>query len=153
MNCPKCASDELKVNEKRDLDGDAAIRRRRECQKCGYRFTTYERIEIPSLLVLKKSGQKELFSREKLAGGVYKALEKRPFEANEIEEIVDELEREINLLGSAEIKSRKIGDMVVEKLKNTDEVAYLRFASVYKSFDNVDSFKKELEQLSGSATQ
>jgi transcriptional repressor NrdR len=140
-------SDNLKVNEKRDLPAESAVRRRRECQDCGNRFTTYERIEVPSLLVVKKSGEKELYSREKLAKGIYKALEKRPFEADKIEEIIDDLDYTINSWGESEVASTKIGDLVTEKLKNTDEVAYLRFVSVYKSFEDADSFQKELEVL------
>lgn len=147
MRCPKCTSENLKVNEKRDLPTESTIRRRRECQDCGNRFTTYERIEVPSLLVIKKSGEKELYAREKLAKGIYKALEKRPFEADKIEEIIDELDFTINSWGEPEVQSIKIGDLVTEKLKKIDEVAYLRFVSVYKSFEDADSFKKELEVL------
>jgi transcriptional repressor NrdR len=149
MKCPKCASNNLKVNEKRDLEGEVAIRRRRECNECGTRFTTYERIEIPSLLVVKKDGRKELYSREKLGIGIEKALEKRPFEEDKIEDIIDELDYKINSWGEPEVKSTKIGDLVSEKLKNLDEVAYLRFVSVYKSFEDIESFKKELEGLVG----
>jgi transcriptional repressor NrdR len=147
MKCPKCGSDELKVNEKRDLPAEASIRRRRECDSCGHRFTTYERIEIPSLLVIKKSGEKELFERDKLAVGIRKALEKRPFEPDKVEEIIDELERKINQSADGEIKSTEIGDLVVAKLKEVDQVAYLRFASVYKSFEDAESFEKELKEL------
>jgi transcriptional repressor NrdR len=147
MKCPKCGSQDLKVNEKRDLEAEASIRRRRECNECGNRFTTYERIEIPSLLVVKKSGEKELFDRDKMAVGIKKALEKRPFEEDKVEEIIDELEREVNQHTDGEIKSTEIGDMVVKKLKETDHVAYLRFASVYKSFEDVESFEKELKEL------
>jgi transcriptional repressor NrdR len=147
MKCLKCGSEDLKVNEKRNLPAEASIRRRRECNACGNRFTTYERIEIPSLLVVKKSGEKELFDRDKMAAGVKKALEKRPFGADQVEEIIDELEREVNLHTDGEIKSTEIGDMVSSKLKETDHVAYLRFVSVYKSFTNAGSFEKELEKL------
>lgn len=147
MHCPKCASQEIKVNEKRDLEADGSIRRRRECQKCGYRFTTYERIEIPSLSVIKKSGEKEQYNREKLASGIRKAFQKRPFTEEQIESIIDEIERNINTCACTEMPSSEIGNMVVSKLKATDEVAYLRFASVYKSFENAEHFKKEAEQL------
>lgn len=147
MKCPKCGSLDLKVNEKRDLEAEASIRRRRECLKCGNRFTTYERIEIPSLLVVKKSGAKELFDREKLAVGIRKALEKRPFEEDKVEEIIDELEREVHSHADGEIKSTEIGDMVMNKLEQIDHVAYLRFASVYKSFETAESFEKELSKL------
>lgn len=147
MHCPKCGSQEIKVNEKRDLDADSSIRRRRECQKCGYRFTTYERIEIPSLLVVKKDGKKELYAREKLASGIKKAFQKRPFTEEQIEGLIDEIERNINTCACTQMKSSEIGNMVIGKLKETDEVAYLRFASVYKSFESAESFKKEAEQL------
>lgn len=147
MRCPKCGSENLKVNEKRDLPVEASIRRRRECNACQYRFTTYERIEIPLLNILKKSGGKEPYSREKLASGIYKALEKRPFEREKIEAIVDEIERQVNMCACTEMPSAEIGNMVIEKLKGVDEVAYLRFASVYKSFDNAESFIKELESI------
>lgn len=147
MKCPKCSSEELKVNEKRDLEGEAAIRRRRECQKCGHRFTTYERIETPSLLVVKKSGDREPYSREKLSSGIYKAFEKRPFDTAQIEEFLDEIEHELNVSGKKEIVTSAIGDTILTKLKTMDDVAYLRFASVYKSFEDVGSFEKELEKI------
>lgn len=147
MKCPKCQKETLKVNEKRDLEGEATIRRRRECTTCGYRFTTYERIEIPSLLVVKKNGRKEPYAREKLAAGVYKAFEKRPFEQNKVEELIDTLEQEINVYGKKEIESSTIGDIILAKIKKIDDVAYLRFASVYKSFEDVEMFKKELEKI------
>lgn len=147
MKCPKCTSEELKVNEKRDLEGEAAIRRRRECQKCGHRFTTYERIEIPSLLVVKKNGERQVYSREKLASGIYKAFEKRPFDQSRIEELIDGIEQEINVFGKKEISSGAIGDIVLLKIKEMDDVAYLRFASVYKSFESAETFKKELEKI------
>lgn len=147
MKCPKCSSCEIKVNEKRDLEGEMIIRRRRECIKCGYRFTTYERIEVPSLLVVKKNNEKESYLREKLAAGIFKAFEKRPFAQNQVEELIDEIEQELNIYGKKEIGTSKIGDIVLEKLKKIDDVAYLRFASVYKSFDDAESFKKELEKI------
>lgn len=148
MICPKCASDNLKVIEKRDLPAEGAIRRRRKCNDCNFRFTTYERIEVPLLMVKKKSGEQEPYLREKMAAGFYKALEKRPFNEAEIEKLVDEVDRQIQNNGSDEIETSKIGDLVTEKLKETDEVAYLRFVSVYRSFDDVSAFKKELEKLS-----
>lgn len=146
MKCPKCGSEELKVNEKRDLPADAAIRRRRECTKCGNRFTTYERIEAASLNVVKKDGSLELYTKKKLASGIHKALEKRPIEPDKTEELIDEIDREIRE-SEGDIKSTKIGETVMEKLKETDHVAYLRFASVYKAFSDVDSFTKEAESL------
>lgn len=147
MKCPKCQKETLKVNEKRDLEGEAAIRRRRECTSCGYRFTTYERIEVPSLLVIKKSGERELYSREKLSSGIYKAFEKRPFNKSQVEELIDAIEQDINVFGKKEIESSNIGDIVLAKIKKMDDVAYLRFASVYKSFESAETFKKELEKI------
>jgi len=147
MNCQKCGSDQLKVNEKRDLPGENSVRRRRECQNCGFRFTTYERIEIPLLLVQKKTCHTEPYLREKLASGFFKALEKRPFSHSQIEHLVDEVERAIMSIHREEIKASEIGELVIGKLKEVDEVAYLRFVSVYKSFENASSFAKELEEL------
>lgn len=154
MKCPKCGSEELKVNEKRDLPADAAIRRRRECNACGNRFTTYERIEAPSINVIKKDGMMELYAREKLAAGFYKALKKRPINPDKLEELIDESDREIREKSDGEIKSTAIGEIVMKKLRETDPVAYLRYASVYKAFQDVESFTKEVEALrSGSNNQ
>lgn len=147
MNCPKCGSSELKVIEKRDLPADAAIRRRRECNSCNNRFTTYERVESPSISVVKKDGTMELYSRDKLASGFYKALKKRPITPDKIEELIDESDREIREKADNEIKSTVIGEIVMKKLKETDPVAYLRYASVYKAFQDVESFTKEVEAL------
>jgi len=147
MKCPKCGSTKIKVNEKRDLPVESSIRRRRECETCNHRFTTYERIEIPLLMVIKKDGIREPYLKEKMASGIYKALKKRPFDAVKVEEIVESIDREINQRPEGEIKSTEIGEMVVKKLKETDEVAYLRFVSVYRAFESADSFEKELEEL------
>jgi len=147
MFCPNCKKDDLRVLEKRDVEGDVAIRRRRECSACGFRFTTYERPEAPTLNVIKKDGRKETYSREKLARGVKKALEKRPISGPETEAIIEKIEKSIYSTGETEVESKKIGDLVLEKLKEADSVAYLRFASVYKSFENIETFKKEAEKL------
>lgn len=146
MFCPSCKSQNLRVLEKRDAEEDVSIRRRRECQDCNFRFTTYERVETPTLTIIKKDGRQELYSREKMSVGIYKALEKRPVTEPQIEEIIDDIEKELRCKGS-EISSRKVGDLIMEKLKEADEVAYLRFASVYKSFEDVESFIKEMETL------
>lgn len=148
MNCPECASSKIKVLEKRNVEGEQTIRRRRECESCGFRFTTYERVEPSSLTVIKKDGAKEPFSAEKLRAGIERALEKRPITGAQMNDFVGLIERDIKSRGMTEIKSNKIGDIVLEKLKNLDDVAYLRFASVYKSFETVESFKKELEEIS-----
>jgi len=147
MNCPKCQSQNLKVVEKRDSDSELAIRRRRECNDCSFRFTTYERLEVPTLIVIKKDGHREQFSREKLASGIYRALEKRPIEEADIDTLIDEIEKEAHSQGINEVASTEIGNEVMEKLLKVDEVAYLRFASVYKSFNDLDSFVKELKVI------
>jgi len=147
MNCPNCGSSSLRVLEKRDIEGELAIRRRRECLKCGFRFTTYERPESPMLAVIKKDGRKEIYSREKMAKGVEKALEKRPITEPQMEIILTDIEKEIYAAGEKEVTSGVIGDLILSKLKEIDQVAYMRFASVYKSFDDISRFKTEAEKL------
>jgi transcriptional repressor NrdR len=145
MLCPYCKSDETKVTDKRDCD--SITRRRRECLKCGKRFTTYERVEL-DLNVIKKDGRREKFSRDKLYDGVAKNLEKRPFTSDEIERIVGEIES--NIYRSAkdkDIRSSKIGELVMNKLKKVDKIAYIRFASVYRDFADVEDFKAEIKNL------
>ncbi|RJO61395.1 transcriptional repressor NrdR [candidate division WS5 bacterium] len=149
MDCPKCKSNKIKVLEKRNAENESVIRRRRECEACGFRFTTYERVETAILTVIKKNGQKESFSEEKLKKGIERALEKRPVTGVEMDKLVEDIERELRSEGISEVKSSKIGDIVLSKLKKLDDVAYMRFASVYKSFETIDSFKKELEKISG----
>lgn len=148
MVCPECKSNKVKVLEKRNSDGEQVIRRRRECESCGFRFTTYERIEAATLVVIKKNGERESFSSEKLKVGIERALEKRPITGVEMDDFIGLIERDLRSKGANEIKSSEIGDVVLERLKGLDDVAYLRFASVYKSFDDIDSFKKELENIS-----
>lgn len=147
MKCPKCGSDELKVNESRDLENGNAIRRRRECLRCANRFTTYERVETPRINVLKRSGLVEAFQREKIQSGVEKALINRPFSESDIDSIVEDIERTIIENYNKEIESSQIGKIVMRKLRDVDQVAYLRFASVYKKFDEPSQFIKELESL------
>ena len=147
MNCPNCHKENLRVLEKRDIEGEEAIRRRRECIDCGFRFTTYERPEVLNLVVIKKDGRKEVYSREKMAKGVLKALEKRPITEPAVEQILDEIEKEIYSQGEKEVDSKEIGDCILMKLRSVDEVAYLRFASVYKSFEDLSNFKDEVEKL------
>ena len=147
MLCPYCNSSETKVTDKRDSQG--VSRRRRECLKCGKRFTTYERVEF-DLRVIKKSGDREAFDRDKLKKGILRAFEKRPSDTEKIEEIVDEVEAKINRLAKGkEIKSSKIGEIVMAKLKKEDKIAYIRFASVYREFADLDDFKNELKGLGG----
>jgi transcriptional repressor NrdR len=147
--CPKCGSDELKVNESRDLEGGSAVRRRRECNDCKYRFTTYERIENPGLLVVKRSGGREAYDKNKIIRGVSRALEKRSFSDEDIARLVSKIDRKVKLVGQNEIESSIIGDIVLEELKCIDDVAYLRFASVYKAFEDAEMFKKEAEEVTG----
>lgn len=147
MKCPKCKSENLKVLEKRDVEEEESIRRRRECIGCNFRFTTYERLETPSLIVHKKSGGKEPFSKEKVMKGILKAIEKRPVDMVQVDEIVTGLEDMIKASGDGEVESAIIGDFIVEKLKEIDAVSYMRFTSVYKAFKNISSFEKELEEL------
>ncbi len=147
MYCPECKESKIKVLEKRNVEGDQVIRRRRECESCGFRFTTYERVEVAALTVVKKDGSKETFSADKLKSGIERALVKCPISGMEMDKFIQDIERDLKSGGVNEIKSQQIGDTVLKKLKDLDEVAYLRFASVYKSFDGLDSFKKELENI------
>ena len=146
MICPYCSSEDTKVVDKRSSD-DKTFRRRRECEKCRKRFTTYERIEIVPLTVIKRDGRRENFDRNKIRLGIMKACEKRPISQDKIEKVVDEIENELRSMDTVEIKSKIIGDMIIEKLKLLDEVAYIRFASVYKKFKDIESFEKELKEL------
>jgi transcriptional repressor NrdR len=147
MQCPECNYRETRVTDSRDQNESMTIRRRRECLKCGARFTTYERIETTNLLVVKKNGKREFFSREKLASGLYKALEKRPYSLEEIDALIYRVERQIRQNNPAEIESIAIGEAVMSGLRDFDDVAYIRFASVYRSFADVQSFAKELEPI------
>ena len=146
MNCPYCQSLETKVTDSRDT-GTYTIRRRRECLKCNKRFTTYESIEMTPIYVIKKDGRREKFDRIKIRNGIIKALEKRPVGHDTIEELVDSVEEKIRRCGKEEIESSIIGEYVMDLLKKTDKVAYIRFASVYRSFTDVSSFEKEVKNL------
>lgn len=144
MKCPACGSLESKVIDSRPMSEGNSIRRRRECLACQKRFTTYEIIETVQVFVIKKSGSKEIFDRNKLMTGIMKACEKRPVNA---EEIVNEIENELQNSLSNEVTTKEIGEMVMDKLKLRDEVAYVRFASVYREFKDLDTFIKELSSL------
>lgn len=145
MKCPYCNSCDLKVVDKRD-SGDE-IRRRRECVKCGKRFTTYERVER-DLFVIKKDGKRERFSREKLFRGIENNLQKRPFSSEQIGEIVSDVEAQVyRAAKDRDIKSSQIGELVMRKLKKVDKVAYVRFAAVYRDFADIDDFKEEIKKL------
>lgn len=148
MNCPNCQFEDTKVLDSRPVEEGSAIRRRRECEKCGFRFSTYEEIEILDLSVIKKDGRKELFSKEKLERGIRRALEKRPHDEDTLRKLVSAVELEIQKKAKdSEIKSLEIGEIVMKKLKKTDKVAYIRFASVYRQFEDLEEFKEELKKL------
>jgi len=145
MRCPYCNCDETKVTNKRD--SEELSRRRRECLKCKKRFTTYERVEF-DLSVIKKDGKREQFNRGKIYEGICKSLEKRPFTGIQIEEIINDVEAKIHRISkNKDVFSSKIGEIVMAKLKKIDKVAYIRFASVYRDFADIDDFKKELKGL------
>ncbi len=148
MLCPYCASDQTSVLESRESEDGSVTRRRRECNKCGKRFTTYERVEVIDLKVVKKDGNLEDFDREKIKAGIIKACEKRPCGEEDIENIIDEIEMRLLNRKSTEISSSDVGRMVLTRLKRMDEVAYLRFASVFLEFKDVDEFKKIIREIS-----
>lgn len=144
MDCPYCGDSKSKVtNKRKSLD---AIRRRRECLKCGKRFTTYESIVMEDLYVIKKDKSREKFSREKLTAGIEKAFEKRPVPKEEIEKMIHEIEEQLRKKGK-EVKSSVIGELVMKKIKKLDNVAFIRFASVYRDFQDAKDFKKELKEI------
>ncbi|MBI1982491.1 MAG: transcriptional repressor NrdR [Candidatus Levybacteria bacterium] len=147
MKCPYCASTETEVIETRDSEDLETIRRRRACLKCEKRFTTYERIETINLTVIKKDGKREQFDRDKLKSGILKACEKTRVPVEKIEKIVSEVERELRGAESVEVESKKIGQMVANKLKKIDKVAYIRFSSVFRRFVDVEDFEKEVKRL------
>ncbi len=150
MECPHCGHAGSRVIETRENREKNLKRRRRECVDCGDRFTTYERVETPSLSVVKSGGEEESFQTEKLKEGIERACKKRPVSQEEIEEVVDEIEMELKSSGRKKIESREIGDMVINRLKDIDEVSYLRFASVYNSFEDVSAFEDEVQTLKNS---
>lgn len=147
MKCSQCQATDTKVIESRDVAEGEAIRRRRVCQKCQYRFTTYERIERPQLVVVKNNGSRELFSREKLLAGLYRACEKTSIGSVQLEKFVSQVEDELYACGDQEVSSARIGQLVMNKLAELDEVAYVRFASVYRRFTDIAGFEKELSQI------
>jgi len=147
VKCPFCGYKEDKVVDSRSTAEDSAVRRRRECLKCGKRFTTYEYVEEVSLMVIKKDGRREAFDRKKILSGILRACEKRQIGVEEIEDMVTSIERAIQKKTDREINSREIGEMVMDKLKKLDDVAYVRFASVYRQFKDVSQFMKELKLM------
>jgi len=146
MICPKCHKDDTRVLDSRETDGNKAVRRRRECVSCKARFTTFERVENSKFLVIKKDGSRENYDREKVEKGVWKACEKRKVTEEQISKLMNELEEDWANMGK-EVPSKAIGEGVMNSLKLLDEVAYIRFASVYRQFKDIESFKKELQKL------
>ena len=147
MKCPYCGFSESKVVDSRPTDEEAAIRRRRECERCAKRFTTYEKIEEMPLIIVKKDGRREVYQRSKIINGLLKACEKRPVSIKEIEDIVDDIEKELYNSLDKEIDSKRIGEMVMNRLKSVDDVAYVRFASVYRQFKDINTFLEELHKI------
>ncbi len=149
MKCPFCGRDNTRVIDSRPAEDGDAIRRRRECDACGKRFTTYEKVETLPLMVIKKDDNRETFDRSKIEGGVFRACHKRPVSAAQVEAMIDEVESAIYQREEKEVSSREIGELVMEKLKSLDSVAYVRFASVYREFKDVNTFMDELKKMLG----
>ena len=147
MKCPFCGCIDTKVLDSRPNEDRTAIRRRRECEKCKKRFTTYEKIETIPLIVIKKDNNRETYDRTKIERGILRACYKRPVSAERIEKLMDEIENDIFALGTSEIKSSVIGEIVMDKIKEVDQVAYVRFASVYREFKDVNTFIDEIKKL------
>ena len=148
MRCPNCGCEESKVVDSRPSEGNDAIRRRRECSRCGFRFTTYERKEEMPLLVVKRDGTKETFDRQKIMRGLERATVKRNIPIKRLDQLIDSIESELRDEGVGEVSSQEIGSMVLKKLLDVDKVAYVRFASVYRDFKDIDEFSAELRSLS-----
>ena len=146
MRCPRCGERETRVVDSRDLD-ESSIRRRRECETCGARFTTYERIEAPRLVVVKRDGSRQEFDREKLVSGFRKALTRRPLPEDSAEQAADQIEAQLRAGGGTEVESSEIGRLAMDKLRGLDQIAYIRFASVYQSFDDLEALKREVDNL------
>ncbi len=151
MDCPYCGYGDSKVIDSRDVNN--GIRRRRQCLGCGSRFTTYERLQPAGLFVVKKDGRREEFSKDKLLTGIRKACEKRPLPMGAVDKLADEVEAELYQRGKAEIPSTVIGDVVMERLKSLDYIAYIRFASVYREFTDISTLKQEVDSLVGSQVE
>ncbi len=147
MRCPQCGERETRVVDSRDLDDSATIRRRRECAACATRFTTYERVEAARLVVVKRDGVRQEFDRDKLASGLRKALTRRPVPDGSAEAAADAIEAELRAAGASEVPSSRIGAMAMDKLRGIDQIAYIRFASVYQSFEDLEDLKREVDTL------
>lgn len=147
MRCPSCQYNGTRVVDSRPVDDNKEIRRRRECESCAFRFTTFEKIEETPLIVVKKEGTREEFSREKVLRGLIRACEKRPVPLEQLEQLVIQIENELRRLGNSEVRSEDVGEMVMDSLAKIDEVAYVRFASVYRQFKDLNVFIEELKEL------
>ena len=147
MKCPFCNFADTKVIDSRAQDDNSVIRRRRVCEKCGTRFTTYERVDLIPITVIKRDGTREIFDKAKLQNGIMKSCNKRPVTAQQIQKLVDDIENTLAGSGEREVESKQLGNMVIERLKDLDEVAYVRFASVYRQFKDINSFIDELEKM------
>ena len=147
MKCPYCNYEETQVIDTRETENLETTRRRRKCLKCNKRFTTYERVEEAEIIVVKKDGKRERFERQKLTNGILKACEKRSIPLEKIEKLVDEVESDLRKRDSVEVESKVVGEIVMKKLKTLDKIAYIRFASVYKEFEDLGKFEEELEKL------
>ncbi|MBF0778015.1 transcriptional regulator NrdR [Streptococcus cuniculi] len=151
MRCPKCTSIKSSVVDSRQAEDGNTIRRRRECENCGHRFTTYERVEEKTLVVVKKDGTREQFSREKIFNGIIRSAQKRPVSSSEIEEVVNRIEQKVRAHSDSEVESDLIGNLVMEELVELDEITYVRFASVYRSFKDVGELENLLKQITKSS--
>jgi len=147
MHCPQCGDRESRVVDSRDLEDQATIRRRRECSACGARFTTHERIEAARLIVTKRGGAREEFDREKVLSGLRKALTRRPVAEDAAEQAADQIEATLRSAGVSEVSSSRIGELAMERLRGIDQIAYIRFASVYQSFEDLEALKREVDTL------
>ena len=147
MKCPTCQFNGTKVIDSRPVDDNKAIRRRRECESCGFRFTTFEKVEEMPLIVIKKDGSREEFSHEKVLRGLIRACEKRPVSLDILEDLVFNIEQDLRRIGNAEVKTEDVGEMVMDRLSKIDEVSYVRFASVYRQFKYINVFIDELREL------
>ena len=147
MRCPRCEHDTTRVIDSRDLENGTTIRRRRECESCGNRFTTYERPEGTRLVVVKRDGSREEFEREKLRAGLLKALQKRPVTLDRVEAAIDDIESQVRGRGDSEVPSTEIGRLATEALRDLDQLAYIRFASVYHAYDDIETLQREVDRL------
>jgi transcriptional repressor NrdR len=147
VRCPACEARDSRVIDSRDLDDASSVRRRRECSACGARFTTYERIEVARLVVMKRDGSRQEFDRDKLAAGLRKALTRRPVDDGAADRAADEIEATLRSSGSGEVESARIGELAMARLRELDQIAYIRFASVYQSFEDLETLKREVDSL------